>query len=446
MATQEIQLPKLCRHRKKNRAFVRLAGRSGPTTYLGPWGSAEARERYDQIIRQWLDNGRELPATKAAAPLNVSDYTVTHLAADYMEYAVGYYVKHGEITKEISCLQLVVRVWATLFPNMPVDAFGPKQMKLVREEMIRLGHTRKTINNNIGRLKRIVAWGVEEGRVKGETLWCLKAVRGLKRGRSGAKEGEKVRPVAAEIVDTTLPHLGDQVRAMVGVQRYSGMRPCEVVLMRRRDIDMSGEVWIYTPSVHKTEHHDIIRKIALGPKAQAIIKPFLNRGADAYLFSPAEAEAAFRERKRENRKTPEGQGNAPGSHVADNPRRRPGDRYTSLTYRKAIQRGCERAFSLPEQLSRKMIVPKGRKKQARLETPAEWSARLTPGQRAELRAWRKEFLWRPNQLRHAVGTLVRKQFSPDASQAVLGHQHLSVTEIYSELNVAKAAEVMAVIG
>lgn len=275
----------------------------------------------------------------------------------------------------------------------------------------------------------------------------MRAVRGLKRGRSGVKEGDKVRPVAGEIVDATLPHLSEQVRAMVEVQRYSGMRPCEVVLMRACDIDRSDEgVWVYIPSPHKTEHHDLVRKIALGPKAQAAIRLFLIADPERYLFSPAEAEAAFRHRKRENRTTPDGQGNSPGMNVADNPQRRPGDRYTSLTYRKAIQRGCERAFSLPEHLARKIITPAGRKKASRRETCKEWLARLTDEQRKELKAWRRAYLWRPNQLRHAVGTLVRKQFSPDASQAVLGHQHLSVTEIYAELNLAKAAEVMREIG
>ena len=47
------------------------------------------------------------------------------------------------------------------------------------------------------------------------------------------------------------------------------------VVMRACDIDMSGKVWLYRPARHKTEHHGHGRIIALGPKAQEVIRPFL---------------------------------------------------------------------------------------------------------------------------------------------------------------------------
>jgi len=53
------------------------------------------------------------------------------------------------------------------------------------------------------------------------------------------------------------------------------MRPGEVVQMRMEDIDLSGEIWIYRPSSHKTEHHGRERLGPVGPKAQAVLQPFL---------------------------------------------------------------------------------------------------------------------------------------------------------------------------
>ena len=42
------------------------------------------------------------------------------------------------------------------------------------------------------------------------------------------------------IVEVTLPHATPQVQAMVQLQRHSGMRPGEVVVMRTIDLDTSG--------------------------------------------------------------------------------------------------------------------------------------------------------------------------------------------------------------
>ena len=54
--------------------------------------------------------------------------------------------------------------------------------------------------------------------------------------------------------------------------------------MRRGDIDTSGDVWRYVPSNHKTEHKGRERAIFLGPRAQAILAPFMERDAADHLF------------------------------------------------------------------------------------------------------------------------------------------------------------------
>ncbi len=33
------------------------------------------------------------------------------------------------------------------------------------------------------------------------------------------------------------------------------MRPAELCILRPADIDRSGDVWVYRPSDHKTQHH-----------------------------------------------------------------------------------------------------------------------------------------------------------------------------------------------
>jgi integrase len=55
-------------------------------------------------------------------------------------------------------------------------------------------------------------------------------------------------------------------------------------------------------------------------------------------------------------------------------------------------------------------------------------------------------LWHPNQLRHNAATRLRREFGLDVARAVLGHSSPAVTEVYAELDGAKAAEAMERVG
>lgn len=117
----------------------------------------------------------------------------------------------------------------------------------------------------------------------------LVAVRGLARGRSGARETEPATPVAETVVKETLPFMNRHIRGMVEAQLLTGMRPGEVCVMRSCDIDTSGKVWLYRPNRHKTAHHGHQRVIAIRPKAQEIIQQFLTLDTQSFLFSPRRA-------------------------------------------------------------------------------------------------------------------------------------------------------------
>jgi integrase len=54
--------------------------------------------------------------------------------------------------------------------------------------------------------------------------------------------------------------------------------------------------------------------------------------------------------------------------------------------------------------------------------------------------------WHPNQLRHNAATRLRREFGLDVARAVLGHSTPVVTEVYAELDGAKAAEAMERVG
>ena len=54
--------------------------------------------------------------------------------------------------------------------------------------------------------------------------------------------------------------------------------------------------------------------------------------------------------------------------------------------------------------------------------------------------------WHPNQLRHTAATEIRKVANLESVQAVLGHSHMKVSEVYAEKNLELAASIISRIG
>jgi integrase len=215
------------------------------------------------------------------------------------------------------------------------------------------------------------------------------------------------------------------------------MRPGEVCILRPCDIDMSGDVWWYKPEHHKTAHQDKDRVIAIGPKAQDVLKLFLPANSLDYYFNPSRVIAESRARRAALRKTPRWP-----SHEARNRRKRkakpvwsPGVCYKVHSYEVNIERACDKAFPLPAHLA-----------QGKDESWVYWQGRLTEEQQAEVKKWRKEHRWHPNQLRHSFATNVRRAHGLEAAQVLLGHSRADVTQIYAERNLSLASEIAKAVG
>jgi integrase len=227
-------------------------------------------------------------------------------------------------------------------------------------------------------------------------------------------------------VEATLPFLNRQLAAMVSLQRYTGMRPAEVCIMRTCDIDMSGPVWLYRPRHHKTAHRGKPRVIALGPKAKEILRPFLRTELEAILFQPVEAEAERRAAQEAARTTPLSCGNRKGTNRKRNPKRRPGLRYDPNSYGHAIKKAIKKA----DTKARETVTEEATK--AGQEPPAA-DVVYVPH-------------WFPYQLRHTHATEVRKKFGLEAAQVTLGHASADVTQVYAERDLALAVRVAGEIG
>ena len=432
--------PKYRKHRASGQAIVTV---NGHDIYLGPYGTAASRREYDRVVCEWLQNGRRSPFDNAA------DLSVVELIAAYGRYARDYYKPApGCSDGERDGIRLAAAAVKRLYADTLVTDFGPLALKVVREAMIANGWARTYVNAQIGRVRRLFKWGVENELVPPSILHGLQAVSGLRRGKTEAAERDPVQPVSDHVVQATLPHLSLHVRAMVRLQLLTGMRAGEVVVMRTGEIDRSETTWKYRPGSHKNLHRGHERVVYLGPQAQQLLTPLLRLDPDAFIFSPADADADRREARHSARATPASCGNVPGTNRARRPRRRPGVRYDVDAYRRAIARACDYAFPPPADLARQRVPARGRKgRQAtRWESAAEWKARVGPEKWATLRRWQADHRWSPLQLRHSAATRLRRDYGLEAAQVLLGHKTLTVTQVYAAKNVEAAQRVMSEAG
>ncbi len=391
MTAKSQRLPKFRIHKFTQQAYVELSGRR---FYLGLHHTPEARQRYNALVADWLANGRQLRVAPQAV-------TVKELIARYWLFAEKYYRDpDGTVSRELDNIRDAMRPVRELYGETLAKDFGPRALRAVREKMIGT-LCRRNINCRIGRIKRVFRWAASEELISGEAYHALLSVDGLRRGRSEARESEPVRPVADEDIQAIRPFVSCQIWAMIELQRLTGARSGEIVILRPVDVDMSGKIWVYTPARHKTAHHGYERRIYLGPRAQEVLRPFLQRRVDAHCFSPAEVDAERRAALHAKRMTPAGQGNEPGTNRKANPERKPGEVYTVSAYRTAIARACRRA-GIAE--------------------------------------------WHPHQLRHAAATSLRRDFGLETARVILGHRSAAVTTMYAEADQQKAVEAMSRVG
>lgn len=389
-------IPRYRLHKPTGQAVVtlRVAGKR-KDHYLGRYGSPESRQRYADLIGRAPDDPSPLLPRDAPDLL-----TVGELCDRYLVHARRYYVKGGVETSQVDRIETALAAVRDRHNTTPARDFGARSLKEVREQFLTrrtpggTGYVRRYVNQLVGCVVRCWKWAASEEMVPAECWHALRCVEGLRAGRCGARESPPVEPVSAAVVETTLPHLGRVVAAMVRLQMFTGMRPGEVCVLRPCDVDRTGDVWLYRPASHKTEHHGCRRTVAIGPRGQAVLAPFLLRDPVTYCFSPAEARLEWEAGKRDVRRSPV-QPSQANRHKAD-PQRQPGKRYDTRSYACAVARG---------------------------------------GLRAGVARWG------PNRLRHLVATEVRREYGLEAAQTVLGHARADITQVYAERDLQRAVDV-----
>ena len=306
------------------------------------------------------------------------------------------------------------------FWEYPAADFGCPELTAVQEKLVRTpvvsrpkdpakkpktrARFRSTVNDTVGRIRQLFKWAARRRLISREA-WAvtepdLKLVAPLQRGKTTAPDGPVERTVDAALVDATLPALPEIVADLLNFQRLTGCRPGEarglcLGEIDRQAIPMYQGRWIWRVPEWKLswrERH-IPRVIAIGPKAQAILKKWiglLEEDATRTIFSPR-----FSVRNPTRWCKPVN-GDQPSTKRSRSKKiRKTNETYSKCAINTCIRRACD-----------KLGQPR----------------------------------WTTNQLRHNRLTQIRNYQSLEESQAVAGHSRVSQTQHYAHQLLEKAIE------
>lgn len=421
-----VRVPPYRHHRPRGLGYIRcreVFGNYNRHYFPGAFNSPESVAAYRAFLEKHfsfaLDSHKD------------QDPSVLHLVDRYLDFANVYYgggshYKHALVM--VACLRDTL-IGDRRAIDLEVKEFTPKALKAIQRHMAsrKAGPepkpgkpdkrtktwSRTHVNAQIARIVRMFRWGVGEELVPPSVLGALREVPGLRKGRGEARETAKVKPVDWDLVLPVLKHLTPVLAAMVDLQWWTGMRSSNICTMRPGDIKRDGEVWEYRPRQHKTQHHDHDLVVMLGPRAQKIIAPFLDRADKSFLFSPRESEVFRRAAARKARETSV-QPSQQNRRLAA-PRKSPGEKYDAASYRRAIKYAITKANE-------------------------ELEERIAKGEQLE------QINWHPHRLRHTRGTEVRKRYQLEGTRVALGQATVSAAEIYAEQDLDLARKIAREMG
>ncbi len=364
-------------YRKHSSRDVGFAEFRGHRHYFpGRYNSGESFSAYQQfLIDNVLDGDKHKLTTRRSI-------CVAELVAEFLEFAATHYKPRSRGTNSYYNFIYALKPFAAKYGECSCESFGPLKLTEWQLHLASGGkQARNYINQQIARIRHAFKWGVSRELIPESVYSSLATVAPLRKGATKAKELPKKKPVEMEHVDAILPDLGPTIRAMVLLQVHTGARSDSICTATPEQFTRENDLLLWRPH-HKTEHLDKELVLPIGPKCQEVLQPFLSRPADKPMFAPEDARKNAR------------------YHEA----------YSSATYRRAIHRAIERYNVNIVRFAKQLGVE-----------PV-----LMP-------------IWSPHQLRHAKGHFVRANYGIEAAQAVLGHDSLDATQIYSarQLELAK---------
>lgn len=276
---------------------------NGKHIYLGKTGSPEAALAYADLLKRLVEQKPpEPPPRKPRGTV----LTIAELVEKWQAHADAKYSLEGrEASQFVWACEPLLAKHATL----PVADFDANRLEEVRDEMIRLDWSHKVIGRRITRVRTMWRWACRKGLAPKGSWEALRELEPLAPNDRRVKRLPPRQGCAWHDLARVCRFTNRTVRAMLLFEWFTGARPGEVRHLLVGEIDRSEGVWIANLVKHKNAWRGQTRAIAIGPRAQRVIRDFID-------------------------------GKKAGQHVFEST---PGRGYADESYCRAVARASERA-------------------------------------------------------------------------------------------------------
>jgi integrase len=271
------RVPKLCVHRSKRLAYVRLAGHQ---VYLGPAHSPEAHARYAALLADWRAG---VPIEGAPPASAVKRLTMAEVAEAYLLHCVA---KYGPKSKTTYQAKYVARELLQDHAAARIADFGPRAFRMIRDRMQADGRSRQWTNRLMNAIRGCIRWAVSEEMAPADRLQALECVAGLRHGDAPeAPPRTAADPAAVEACIRHLDATGQAgASAIIRFLRATGCRPGEACAARWPEFTLDARP-TFRPRHHKTARLGIERVVPLNADALAAVRDLMRPGAaDGAVF------------------------------------------------------------------------------------------------------------------------------------------------------------------
>jgi len=274
---------------------VKLPGTDSRKNYrlVPPGGThalAEGKGESLAISIAWQMWNKALRSEPSTQPNQQASFTLQDVCQKFFAWAETYYRRaDGTQTSEAYNCKNALTSLLTCCEKKYIDDIAYHDILDVRQSLIDARLARNTINQRVGIWKRFFAWALENRYCSAHTKSEVWAIVNLKKNRSQAKETKDVTPTPHWPVKRTLPYMTKKFQDIIRIIEFSGARRSEITKLRHDDIvDIGENCLVCHPEHHKTAHKGKLRQIVFGPRATALLRPYLDLPSSEYVFPPDE--------------------------------------------------------------------------------------------------------------------------------------------------------------
>lgn len=279
-----MKVPKLCRHKARNKPYVRIDGKQKylAGTYDENGADKEAVRAYEDFKIRFLNQSTG------------NNSTTKECYDSWVEFEKTKH-KDGRLQKLRLVRSAHRRVYRQLAPyfDLTFSEMSVADFQDIRQLLAQRGYAINTLREYWHQFMKLVKYSVARGLADPDVLVRLKVLPIINRSEYPETKPRQVRQaVSEEQVLQTLPHLTDTVRTIVMLCLGTGGRPQEICDMRWRDIDKSKGVWEYRPEFHKGSWRETDRVIFISEPMQRLLIAYEDNRIDPsqeYIFTGAES-------------------------------------------------------------------------------------------------------------------------------------------------------------